>query len=52
MIHLLIIAAIVYFAFHLGHSHAKYRHYRRYPWYKRIWVSLPGPFNTRIGKRI
>jgi hypothetical protein len=49
---ILIIIGLVYLAFHAGHSHAKYRHYRRYPWYRRIWVSVPGPFGTRIGKRV
>lgn len=49
MIHLLIVAEIVYFAFHLGHAHSKYRHYRRMPWYRRIWVSVR---YARIGKRL
>lgn len=49
---ILILIGAVYLAFHAGHAHAKYRHYRHYPFYKRIWVSIPGPFGTRIGKRV
>ena len=50
--HILIIIALIYVAFHFGHSHAKYRAARRHPWYRRIWISIPGPFGTRISKRL
>ena len=46
-----IIIVLIYAAYHIGHSHANWRHARRLPWYKRVWVSVPGPFNTRISKR-
>jgi hypothetical protein len=47
----LIIIALIYAAFHLGHSHARYR-YSRGSVLRRVWVSLPGPFGTRISKRL
>ena len=48
---IVIILAFIYLAFHLGHAHSTWRRHRRLPWHKRIWVSVPGPFNTRISKR-
>src|SRR5208282_1930403 len=49
---ILVIVALIYGAFHGAHSHRKWNHYRHYPWYRRIWVTIPGPFGTRIGRRI
>jgi len=49
---IIIILAMVYLAFHIGHAHRKWRHYRHLPWYRRVWVSVPGPFGTRISKRV
>ena len=48
----LIEIALVYAAFHVGHSHAIYRHESRRNGFMRIWVSIPGPWGTRISKRI
>jgi hypothetical protein len=50
--HAVIILALIYLAFHIGHAHSKWRRYRRLPWYRRVWVSVPGPFGTRISKRL
>ena len=47
-----IIIALIYVAFHAGHAHSRWRHARRLPWWKRVWVSVPGPFGTRISKRL
>lgn len=48
----LIIAALIYLAFHVGHAHAKYRAYHKHNRLFRIWLSIPGPFGTRISKRL
>ena len=58
MITVIVIAVLAYLAFHLGHSHANYRHGRAHG--KRgvnlFWssargpyITIPGPFGTRIG---
>ncbi len=58
---IIVIAVVGYLAFHAGHSHANYRHARAHG--KRgvnlFWSSargpymtIPGPFNTRIGHRL
>jgi hypothetical protein len=49
---ILLAVAVIYVAFHIGHSHSKWTYHRRQPFYKRIWLSVPGPFGTRIGKRV
>ena len=49
---LLIIIGLVYLAFHLGHSHSRFRAAYRHPWWRRIWISVPGPFGVRISKRL
>ena len=57
----IIVGVVVYLAFHFGHSHSNYRHGRAHG--KRgvnlFWSSargpymtIPGPFNTRIGHRL
>jgi hypothetical protein len=57
----IIIAVAVYAAFHLGHSHSNYRHGRAsghrgvnlfWSSTRGPWVSIPGPFGTRIGHRL
>lgn len=50
--HVVIVIALIYLAFHFGHAHSTWRRYRHKPWWKRVWVSVPGPFNTRISKRL
>ena len=58
---LLIIAALLYLAFHAGHAHANYRHGRArghrginlyWSSARGPWISIPGPFGTRIGHRL
>jgi hypothetical protein len=56
------IAVVVgYLLFHAGHSHANYRHGRAHGrrgidlfWssIRGPWMSMPGPFGTRIGHKI
>lgn len=58
----IVLAAVAYLAFHLGHGHANYRHHRAHGrrgvsvyWNSAMrgpWVSIPGPFGTRIGHRL
>jgi hypothetical protein len=61
MITVIILIAAAYLIFHVGHGHANMRHGRatglRPSVYWRAgmrgpWVSVRGPFNTRIGHRI
>ena len=58
---LIIAAAVVYLAFHAGHSVASYRNGRARghsginPYWSSArgpWVSVPGPFGTRIGHKL
>ena len=51
----------LYVAFHGGHAHANYRHGRArghrgvnlyWSSVRGPWVSIPGPFGTRIGHRL
>lgn len=58
----IIIAAMIgYLIYHAGHAHANYRHYRarghrgvRLYWSsaRGPWISVSGPFGTRIGHRL
>jgi hypothetical protein len=58
----LIIAVVAgYLLFHLGHSHANYRHGKRqgrrgvdlyWSSARGPYASIPGPFGTRIGHRL
>ena len=48
----LIEIALVYLAFHAGHSHAIYRHESKRNRFMRVWISIPGPWGSRISKRI
>jgi hypothetical protein len=61
MITAAIIAAIAYLAFHVGHSHANYRHGRAHGrrgvslyWssMRGPYITIPGPFGTRIEHRL
>jgi hypothetical protein len=59
-----VITAVVivgYLIFHAGHGHANYRHARSaghhrspslYIGARGPWISVPGPFGTRIGHRL
>jgi len=63
MLILIIVIAVagLYTGFHTGHGHANYRH-ARHAGYRRTpslyigargpWISVPGPFGTRIGHRL
>lgn len=57
----LIVVGLIYLAFHAGHSHANYRHGRAHGkrgvnlyWssVRGPYISVPGPFHTRIGHRL
>ena len=61
MIALLITIAVLYLAYHAGHAHANYRHGRArghrginlyWSSVRGPWISIPGPFGTRIGHRL
>lgn len=57
----IIILFIIYMAFHLGHSHSNYRHGKALGrrgislYWNSIrgpYMTIPGPFNTRIGHKL
>ncbi|MFI5064089.1 MAG: hypothetical protein ACHP9Z_08950 [Streptosporangiales bacterium] len=50
----IILIAVGYLLFHAGHSHANYRRGANLYWSsaRGPWVSVPGPFGTRIGHRL
>ena len=61
VITVIIFIAIICVAFHLGRSHANYQHGRAHGrrgvnlyWssIRGLWISIPGPFGTRIGHRL
>jgi hypothetical protein len=62
MITVIVIAAVALIVgHHAGHGHANYRHARAqgrrrtpslYLSARGAWVSIPGPFHTRIGHRL
>ena len=61
MITAIVIIAVAYLFFHVGHSHANYRHGRAHgrrgvslylSSSRGPWISVPGPFGTRIGHRL
>ena len=61
MITTIVIIGAVYLAFHLGHAHANDRHGRAHgrrgvnlyrSSIRSPWISVPGPFGTRIGHRL
>ena len=52
---------MLYLTFHAGHAHANYRHGRArghrginlyWSSARGPWISIPGPFGTRIGHRL
>ena len=58
---IVIVAVLAYLAFHAGHAHANYRHGRArghrginlyWSSARGPWISVPGPFGTRIGHRL
>jgi len=58
---IILVAALVYLAFHAGHGHANYRHGRArgrrginlyWSSVRGPWVSIPGPLGTRIGHKL
>ena len=58
---ILITLAVAYLAFHAGHAHANYRHGRArghrginlyWSSARGPWISVPGPFGTRIGHKL
>jgi hypothetical protein len=57
----IIIAVVAYAGFHAGHGHANMRHARAHGLRPSVywragmrgpWVSVRGPFGTRIGHRV
>jgi hypothetical protein len=61
LITILVAVGLVYVAFHAGHAHSNYRHGRaqghRGPslyWRAGMgpYMTIPGPFHTRIGHRL
>lgn len=61
MVGLIVFLVILYAVFHLGHAHSNWRHGRKrghrgigLVWYagRGPWVSIPGPFGTRIGHKL
>jgi hypothetical protein len=50
--HIVIILVLIYLAFHVGHSHSLWRQNRKRGFLRRCWISVPGPFHTRIGRRL
>jgi len=51
--HTLAILVICYLVIHVlfaGHRYRTSRHHRS--WLHRVWISVPGPFHTRIGRRL
>lgn len=49
---LIILIAVLYALIHAWHARKRWKRARHYPWWRRIWVSAPGPFGTRISKRL
>jgi hypothetical protein len=61
MITVIIVIVVAYALFHLGHTHANHWHLRArghrsvslyWSSVRRPWISIPGPFGTRIGHRL
>lgn len=52
MLHLLIAMIGAYLVVHLMFSRHHYRRNSHLPWHKRIWISVPGPFRTRVSRRL
>jgi hypothetical protein len=48
----IILAVVAYLLFHIGHSRRHYRNNSHRSFLSRVWVSIPGPFHTRIGRRM
>jgi hypothetical protein len=61
MITFIVIIVVAYVFFHAGHGHAHYKYARAaghgrkpslYLGARGPWISVPGPFGTRIGHRL
>ena len=61
IITVIVIAVVLYLAFHAGHAHANYRHGRArghrginlyWSSARGPWISIPGPLGTRIGHKL
>lgn len=49
---LILLAAGLYLIFHGVHSRRNYRRNSHRSFLSRVWVSAPGPFGFRIGRRL
>jgi predicted PurR-regulated permease PerM len=49
---LIVLAGILYLAFHGAHSRRHWNRNGHRSFLSRVWVSIPGPFHTRIGRRM
>jgi hypothetical protein len=47
-----VLGVTFYLLFHIGHSRRHYRNNSHRSFLSRVWVSIPGPFHTRIGRRM
>lgn len=45
----LVILILIYGSYHFGHSQAKWRHYRNHRFTIRLFLSVPGPWGSRVG---
>lgn len=50
MDYVIAVAVVLYLVFHAFHSRRKWNQNDHLPRHRRIWISLPGPFGTRISK--
>jgi hypothetical protein len=48
----LILIVVGYLLFHAGHTHQRYRQTKGRHFLARVWISVPGPWGTRISKRL
>lgn len=48
---IVVIVIICYVLFHGHHARRNWRRHAHLPFGARVWVSLPGPFGTRISRR-
>lgn len=49
---LIVLAGILYLVFHGHHSRNHWNRNGHRSFLSRVWVSIPGPFHTRIGRRM
>lgn len=48
----IVLLLIGYVCLHAHHARRKWRHYRHRSFLSRCWLSVPGPFGTRISRRL